>query len=116
MVILSHVVAGGQVSGKIQPGLYVDIYVVVNFFISGNFCFSFVFGYGNDANEVEKKKKKNYLQHLLYDILVTRKHNKVHKASLFSVFMFLISNMSRNSWNFFRICVSWLYYFLFSPS
>ena len=24
-----------------------SIYVVVNFFISGNFCFSFVLGYGN---------------------------------------------------------------------
>ena len=30
------------------------VYVVVNFFISGNFCFSFVFGY---ANEVETKEK-----------------------------------------------------------
>ena len=31
------------------------MYGVVNFlYISGKFCFSFVFGYGNVANEVEK--------------------------------------------------------------
>ena len=31
------------------------VYVVVYFlYISGKFCFSFVFGYGNVANEVEK--------------------------------------------------------------
>ena len=26
---------------------HLHVYVVVNFFMSGNFCFSFVFGYGN---------------------------------------------------------------------
>ena len=42
---------------------YIHIYVVVNFFISDNFRFSFLFGYGNVANEVEtKKKNKNYLR------------------------------------------------------
>ena len=30
------------------------VYVVVNFFISGNFCFSFVFGYANEAETKEK--------------------------------------------------------------
>ena len=32
-------------------------YVVSLFFISGNFCFSLVFGYGNVANDVETKEK-----------------------------------------------------------
>ena len=42
---------------------YIHIYVVVNFFISDNFRFSFLFGYGNVANEVEtKKNNKNYLR------------------------------------------------------
>ena len=31
--------------------------VLVNFSISGNYCFSFVFGFGNVANEVETKEK-----------------------------------------------------------
>ena len=35
-----------------------NISVVVSFFISGNFCFSFVFGYVNVClNEVETKEK-----------------------------------------------------------
>ena len=35
-----------------------NVYVVVNFFMSGNFCFSFVFGYGNGADEVKTKRKR----------------------------------------------------------
>ena len=46
-----------------QKKNYIHIYVVVNFFISDNFRFSFLLGYGNVANEVEtKKKNKNYLR------------------------------------------------------
>ena len=43
------------------------------FFVSGNFYFSFVSGYGNDANEVEPREKyklpekKYQLQHLHYN-------------------------------------------------
>ena len=33
--------------------------------MSGNFCFSFVFGYGNVDNEVEHRKNKNYLSRLV---------------------------------------------------
>jgi len=33
------------------------MYILATFFTSGNFCFSFVFGYGNVANEVETKEK-----------------------------------------------------------
>ena len=35
-----------------------NVYVVVNFFMSGNFCFCFVFGYGNGADEVKTKRKR----------------------------------------------------------
>ena len=58
---------------------YIYIYVVVNFFISDNFRFSFLFGYGNVANEVETKKKKKkitwdkkitttYMERFSYDL------------------------------------------------
>ena len=43
--------------------LYQKMYVKVNFFMSRNFCFSFVLEYDNVlyANEVETKENKNYL-------------------------------------------------------
>ena len=52
--------------------LYKKMYVKVNFFMSRNFCFSFVLEYDNVlyANEVETKEKqkllniKNELQHM----------------------------------------------------
>ena len=52
--------------------LYQKMYVEVNFFMSRNFCFSFVLGYDNVlyANEVETEEKqkllniKNELQHM----------------------------------------------------
>ena len=52
--------------------LYQKMYVKVNFFMSRNFCFSFVLEYDNVlyANEVETKEKqkllniKNELQHM----------------------------------------------------
>ena len=52
--------------------LYQKMYVKVNFFMSHNFCFSFVLGYDNVlyANEVETREKqkllniKNELQHM----------------------------------------------------
>ena len=52
--------------------LYQKMYVNVNFFMSRNFCFSFVLEYDNVlyANEVETKEKqkllniKNELQHM----------------------------------------------------
>ena len=52
--------------------LYQKMYVKDNFFMSRNFCFSFVLEYDNVlyANEVETKekqkikKKKNELQHM----------------------------------------------------
>ena len=61
--------------------LYQKMYVKVNFFMSHNFCFSFVLGYDNVlyANEVETKEKqkllniKNELQHMY----MSRTHRKI---------------------------------------
>ena len=38
------------------------VYVVVNFFVSGNFCFSFVFGYECMLMKLKQRKKKNFLR------------------------------------------------------
>ena len=40
------------------------IYAAVNFFMSCNFCVSFVFGYGNGSMlmKLNQKKNKNYLR------------------------------------------------------
>ena len=40
------------------------IYAAVNFFMSCNFCVSFVFGYGNGITlmKLNQKKNKNYLR------------------------------------------------------
>ena len=39
-----------------------NIYAAVNFFMSCNFCFSFVFGNGIMLMKLKQKKNKNYLR------------------------------------------------------